>query len=59
MALEINEVGIRLRVSDGGDGEEEERPSAEPGGGCELAREEIVADCVRRVLKILHRREER
>ena len=60
MALEVNEIGIRLRVGEDG---------GEPGEGrrCEkieqaaggLDRGEIVDDCVRRVLQILKGRRER
>jgi hypothetical protein len=59
MALEVNEIGIQMRVSGG---EEED-------GGCKdaapatsagsLDREEIVGDCVRRVLQALRNQRER
>lgn len=63
MALEINEIGIHFRVPDA------ERPGAEvaqmrdagaSGGTCsEPEREQIVDDCVRRVLQLLAARAER
>lgn len=69
MALEINEIGIHFRVPDAA------RPAAQPaargrgagagGGGVANAgcgdpdREQIVDDCVRRVLRLLAARAER
>lgn len=62
MALEINEIGIHFRVPDA------ERPGHEvaqlrdagSGGTCsEPEREQIVDDCVRRVLQLLAARAER
>ena len=59
MALEISEIGIRMRVRDDEEesGERRER-AAEPECG-DVDREEIVADCVRRVLQLLRTAEER
>ncbi len=60
MALEINEIGIRVRVADGLDDDRREaEKSAAPGDCRDVDREEIVADCVRRVLRILQTRGER
>lgn len=56
MALEINEIGIRMRVR--GDEEEPQPRKSEP-GGCGQDREQVVEDCVRRVLQILKNLEER
>jgi hypothetical protein len=63
MALEISEIGIHFRVPDA------ERPGPEvaqradagsTGGSCgEPEREQIVDDCVRRVLQLLVTRAER
>lgn len=61
MALEISEIGIRMRVR-GADDE----PARQAGGGggdgqgCrDLDREQIVQDCLRRVLQVLRNVEER
>jgi len=61
MALEVNEIGIRMRVR----GEEEEkagekvaRKVEDPGCGCQ-DRDEIVEECTRRVLQILKSARER
>jgi hypothetical protein len=61
MALEINEIGIRVRVDDGGMNTPVQLKEKEESiGNCrEASREEIVEDCVRRVLQILRSREER
>ena len=62
MALEVSEIGIRMRVDDsvreGGGGNERSRSEQ---GSCteSLDRNEIVDDCVRRVLQILQRQRER
>lgn len=53
MPLEINEIGIQMRVREEG-GSARRQPSQAQAGECrDLEREEIVDDCVRRVLKIL------
>jgi hypothetical protein len=61
MALEVNEIGIRMRVR----GEEEEeagekvaRKVEDSGCGCQ-DRDEIVEECTRRVLQILKSARER
>jgi len=59
MPLEIREIGIRMRV-----GETEPAPlqrvaRAELHQGDERTRDAIVEDCVRRVLAILKRQQER
>jgi hypothetical protein len=69
MALEVNEIGIRLRVRgeargeiDEVDGVDEEREEKERGGAdacCDLDRDGIVDDCVRRVMQILKSLRER
>ena len=60
MALEVSEIGIRMRVDDGEDEGGNERARSEQGSCTEsLDRNEIVDDCVRRVLQILQRQRER
>ena len=63
MALEINEIGIHFRVPDAeraapaGGGRGSERAAA---GSCaDPGHEQIVDDCVRRVLRLLAARAER
>ncbi len=64
MPLEINEIGIRMRVRDS-DPEAEREPVRRGAAGgdadpcADLDREAIVEDCVRRVLKILENLPER
>jgi hypothetical protein len=56
MALEVSEIGIRMRVGeDSADEKKAKRKedSADQCGDGELDREEIVSACVRRVLKAL------
>ena len=57
MPLEINEIAIAMRVSSGGDDGREERGAA-PGGRAEEDREELIQECVRRVLQALKARSE-
>lgn len=61
MPLEINEIAINMQVADAA-GEQRPRPSepetAEPAAD-KLDREELVRDCVRRVLRVLKAGEER
>ncbi len=53
MTLEISEIAIRMRVAESDRGREE-RGEVEAGGSCrDLEREELVDDCVRRVLDVL------
>jgi hypothetical protein len=53
MTLEISEIALRMRVSDSERGREE-KGEVDPGGSCrDLEREELVEDCVRRVLDVL------
>jgi hypothetical protein len=60
MALEVSEIGIRLRVDDGAEEDDDETKDPVPGTCAEsLDRGEIVDDCVRRVLQILQRQRER
>ncbi len=59
MALEINEIGIRIRVDDGAEAGPVQRKATDAGGCRDVDREEIVEDCVRRVLKILKSLEDR
>lgn len=62
MALEVSEIGIRMRVSDEEVEEKKEKRKEESAGKCgdgELDHEEIVNDCVRRVLKVLQSMRER
>lgn len=60
MPLEINEIGISMKVRDG---EEDQRRSEKSSGNsvecCDDDRESIVDDCVMRVLQILRTLEER
>lgn len=72
MALEISEIAIQMRVDeDDEEGEEEDDEEEEDGkkkknkkdkdddGCCELDRQEIVDECVRRVMKMLRTKQER
>lgn len=61
MALEINEIGIRIRVDEGGNNApvQLKEKDGDVGSCRETSREEIVEDCVRRVLQILRSREDR
>lgn len=53
MPLEINEIGINMRVTDTGGETTSRQQQIEPGDCSDTNREEIVDDCVRRVLEIL------
>ena len=58
MALEVDEIGIRMRVH----GERNEEPPAAGGDQSNMSareRDEVVEACVRRVLRILRAMEER
>lgn len=58
MALEINEIGIKLHVQD--QSESVQRKAKTEEGGCgDLDREQIVEDVVLRVLKALKLAKER
>lgn len=63
MALEISEIGIHFRVPDAerpGQDAAQPRDAGTIGGTCsEPEREQIVDDCVRRVLQLLAARAER
>jgi hypothetical protein len=70
MPLEINEIGIQMRVGDDDPGEsdspgrrskKEKKEKSKRGRGacCDFDREELVEDCVRRVLQSLNRVRER
>lgn len=68
MALEINEIGINLRVDGDGGGAQEkagkkkkkkEGEAGRRGACCGFDREEVVDDCVRRVLQALQALRER
>lgn len=67
MTLEIQEIGIRMRVAeDAGQGSRTERSGRAPrDGSCgddageRARRDSLVEDCVRRVLDVLKMREER
>jgi hypothetical protein len=60
MPLEVNELGIFMKVSN-------EKKGAEQDCGCgdevekngDSSRDEVVADCVRRVLEMLERKNRR
>ena len=53
MALEINEIGIRMRVCDSAAETAQSKPEKRRGGCDDVDREEIVDDVVRRVLEVL------
>ena len=60
MPLEVNEIGIRLQVRDREEGEENSRPGHEEKDGCcGIDRDEIVEECLRRVLRMLKEARER
>jgi hypothetical protein len=59
MPLEINEIGIRLQVSDPRGDAETGRPPEDAAGPSRLDRDEIVAECMRRVLRLLAEARER
>lgn len=63
MPLEISEIAIQMRVAeaDGGeqDEEEKEKKKEDDDGCCGLDKQEIVDECVRRVMKLLKSRQER
>jgi hypothetical protein len=63
MALEINEIGIHFRVPDaerpGPDVAQRADAESSEGSCGEPEREQIVDDCVRRVLQLLAARAER
>lgn len=63
MALEVNEIGIRLQVRDREDDDDKtRRKDRDEPGGCECEggdRDGIVEECVRRVLRILKETRER
>ncbi|MEM1205432.1 MAG: DUF5908 family protein [Acidobacteriota bacterium] len=59
MALEISEIGISMRISDSEPGAPEDggaRATATPNA---VDRDELVAECVRRVVELLRGSEER
>jgi hypothetical protein len=56
MPLEINEIAIAMRVSAGGRDQDGQR--AAPGERAEEDREELIQECVRRVLQALKARSE-
>jgi hypothetical protein len=53
MPLEINEIGIRMRVGENNREPDERQPKIPQGDCQDINREELVDDCVRRVLQIL------
>jgi hypothetical protein len=60
MALEINEIGIHFRVPDQDRPTAQRAPQARPAGTCsDPDREQVVDDCVRRVLQLLKAQRER
>lgn len=58
MALEIDEIGIRMRVDESRPAQQK-KVEATRGGCNDVDREEIVQDCVKRVLKLLTNGRER
>jgi hypothetical protein len=67
MALEISEIAIQMRVDEDDDEKEDEeeeegkkkKKDKDDDGCCELDRQEIVDECVRRVMKMLKNKQER
>jgi hypothetical protein len=64
MPLEVNEIGIRLQVRDREDGEDQSEENRRPNheekdGCCGIDRDEIVEECMRRVLRMLKEARER
>lgn len=59
MALEINEIGIRMRVADANPREQPSSIPAAKDDCSNLDQQQIVEDCVLRVLRILAQREGR
>ena len=64
MSLQVSEIGISMRVGLGGEescGQDSSaaRSGSRPGAVGEAERDEIVNECVRRVLEVLHSRGER
>lgn len=70
MALEISEIAIQMRVDEEADDEEEDgdgeegkkkkdKKDKDEDGCCELDKQEIVDECVRRVMKMLKNKQER
>jgi Family of unknown function (DUF5908) len=59
MPLEVNEIGISMRVRDSASipnaetGRRQTLPKNKQEGCADISREEVVDDCVRRVLQIL------
>lgn len=54
MPIEIREVVIRATVT-----EEESRPESRTGPELEVLRQEIIAECIDRVMEILKQKKER
>ena len=54
MPIEIREVVIRATVT-----EEENRPATHTGPELEVVRQEIIAECIDRVMEILKQQKER
>lgn len=52
MPLEVNEIGLNMRVRDNPESKSEQ-PEVSRDDSQDLNREELVDDCVRRVLQIL------
>jgi len=57
MALEVNEIGIRMRIF--GDGNQEPPPPDEADETAVQRRDELIDACVRQVLRVLKAMEER
>lgn len=53
MTVQVNELGIRMRVGERSQEAEERQPKIPQGDCQDINREELVDDCVRRVLQIL------
>lgn len=59
MPIEINEIAIQLKVRDEAGMEGDSTPPAAGEGPRDAGREELVADCVSRVLRALKAQQER
>jgi hypothetical protein len=60
MPLEINELGIFMKVMDREDEKEEKKDAEEDCEGCGgFSKDQVVEDCVARVLEILENKNKR
>jgi hypothetical protein len=59
MPLEINEIGIHMRVSESARVADDRQPQSVGSDGREINQEELLEECVRRVLQALRSMKER